>query len=96
MEKHGEEDPRELLQKTRLQRLINEQAKEVQRMNKDLFQNSEGKADIAKLKKQIATLQTKIQERTMEILQEKKNSKQLLRFKKVYQDAAILRHKMLN
>ena len=46
----GKEDPIEMLRRTRLQREIREQATEVTNINKKLFINNKGKAEIARYK----------------------------------------------
>jgi len=64
-------------------------------IKKKLFIHTEDKDEIAKIKKQIEATKKKLKERADFILESKAKINEMKKLKKVYQDVAILRHKML-
>ena len=60
-----------------------------------MFQNKQGNSEVLKLRQKIGTLQKKLKEKTEFVIAQKLKTKDQTRLKNIYQNAAILRHKML-
>ena len=71
-----------------------EEADAVEKINKSMF-SEDGSAEIAKYKRQISRLRTKLNTLGRECLLTKQTITEQVKIRRCYQDAAVLRHKLL-
>ena len=85
---------RDLLKHTVFARQVLEQADQVEKINKSMF-SEDGSTEMSKCKKQITKLRAKLNSLERERLLIKHTITEQVKIRRCYQDAAVLRHKLL-